>query len=209
LNADNYISTDTGLLGYNMYAYTNNSYINYLDKNGHIFFGMVLGISAIGGALLANAIYQNSKAQKEINDNQWKKTNTQNDTSFHSTLKNNANKVKNDTKNMNSAQKLGYFVNNVKTGGTYDLKNQPEWKNKTIYYNNIVMDPQDIGNYHFGYIGRALGYDIDFLTLGAGAYQVKSGTSKIGYCFSITSTCDDPRDSYFIRLGAIAYDNEN
>ena len=209
LNADNYVSTDTGLLGYNMYAYTNNSYINYLDKNGHIFFGMVLGLSAIGGALLANAIYQNSKAQKEINDYQWKKPNTPNDTSFHSTLQNNANKVKNDTKNMNPAQKLGYFVNNVKSGGTYDLKNQPEWEDKTIYYNNIVMEPQDIGNYHFGYIGRALGYDIGFLTLGAGAYQVKSGTSKIGYCFSITSTCDDPRDSYFIRLGAIAYDNEN
>lgn len=27
-------------------------------------------------------------------------------------------------------------------------------------------------------------------------------------CFT-SSICDDPRDSYYIRMGAIAYDNKN
>lgn len=50
--------------------------------------------------------------------------------------------------------------------------------------------------------------EITYLTTGAGIYQVKSRTSKLGWCFS-TSNCDDPRDTYYIRLGAIAYDNDN
>ncbi len=70
------------------------------------------------------------------------------------------------------------------------------------------MEPQDIGNYHFGYIGRAMGYDTEFLTSGAGAYQLYSGTAKISWCFT-TNNCDDPRDNYYIRLGAIAYDKNN
>lgn len=117
-------------------------------------------------------------------------------------------KVKSDTKNMNPVQKMNYFITDVKTNEKFDLKNPEEWKNTDIYYDRLIMEPQDIGNYHFGYIGRALGYDIDFLTFGAGLYQVKSGTSNLGWCFS-TNTCDDPRDTYYIRLGAIAYDRDN
>ena len=110
---------------------------------------------------------------------------------------------------MNYVEKLQYFIENVETNGKFDLKNTPEWENITIYYDEHWMESQDIGNYHFGYIGRALGYSVEFLTLGAGLYQVHSRTSKIGYCLSTYSMCDDPRDTYYIRLGAIAYDNEN
>lgn len=108
---------------------------------------------------------------------------------------------------MNPVQKLDYFVENVKTGGQYDLKNTGDWE-EDVYYDGKVMESQDLGNYHFGYIGRALGYDVEFLTFGAGLYQVKSGTSKLAYCFT-PSFCDDPRDSYYIRLGAMAYDEDN
>lgn len=63
-------------------------------------------------------------------------------------------------------------------------------------------------NFHFGYIGRALGYDINFLTTGVGIYQLYSSTSDIFSCIT-PSSCDDPRDTYYIRMGAIAYDDDN
>lgn len=46
------------------------------------------------------------------------------------------------------------------------------------------------------------------MRLGAGLYQVKSNTSTWQWCFT-NSFCDDSRDSYYINLGAIAYENDN
>ena len=54
INADGYVSTGTGLLGYNMFAYCNNNPIIYVDKTGE-GIGALLGgfIGAIGGAVSA------------------------------------------------------------------------------------------------------------------------------------------------------------
>ena len=163
--------------------------------------------------LAVNTAYQvsKSKKQKAAQENKNNKTcpvTTPKSNQFKETLKTNTIKVQKETKNMNSVQKITYFVENVRTGGIFDLKNTEEWKDVTIYYDGMTMEDQDIGNYHFGYIGRALGYDVDFLTTGAGIYQIISGTSKIGWFFT-PNFGDDPRDSYYIRMGAIAYDNEN
>lgn len=56
-------------------------------------------------------------------------------------------------------------------------------------------------------IGGALGYNINFLTFGAGEYQVVSRISKFGYYFS-SSCCYEPRDTYYIKLGAIVYNRD-
>ena len=44
INADGYVSTDTGLLGYNMFAYCNNNPVTYFDKTGKLPFivGMLI-----------------------------------------------------------------------------------------------------------------------------------------------------------------------
>lgn len=186
-----------------MYIYANNNPIIYIDPMGHaIFIGLVIGIVAVGSTAIANVVNnkkQIKKAAKEINKVQKK---------YNDLNTKLSDAVKSNTKKMNPVQKLDYFVENVKTGGNFDLKNTEEWKNTNIYYEGLLIEPQDIGNYHFGYIERAMGYNIDFLTTGAGIYQIKSGTSKLGWCFS-TSSCDDPRDTYYIKLGAIAYDRDN
>jgi len=79
------------------------------------------------------------------------------------------------------------FKDYVKTGGKWDLKSN---KN-TIYdlandgktqfsFNGNLMESQDIGNHHFGAV--ALSYWLfpseTFILKQAGAYQIKSGTSK-------------------------------
>lgn len=93
-------------------------------------------------------------------------------------------------------------------GKKYDLKLTDEWKGKTVSYDGIIMEAQDIGNFNFGYIGRALGYDTEFLTFGAGVNQELNKNRYTPWCFTL-SFCYDPMDSYYIRMGAIKYDNEN
>ncbi len=118
--------------------------------------------------------------------------------------------IKKKVEGQDSAKKLKTFVSSVKSYGEYDLKRQQEWQ-ETISYNGIVMEPQDIGNFHFGYMERAIGYDVNFLTLGAGAYQLYEHPGElITYrnCFTMFA-CDNPRDSFYIRLGAIVYNQEH
>lgn len=73
------------------------------------------------------------------------------------------------------------------------------------------MEPQDVGNFHFGYIGRAMWYDVEFLTSGAGVYQfLENLENPVTYLQCLTfSMCDDSRDTYYIRTGAIKYNQEN
>lgn len=116
--------------------------------------------------------------------------------------------LKGNTKNMNPVEKLRTFAKAVNNGSEYDLKLQPEW-NQTIMYDGIIMDPQDVGNFHYGYIGAAIGIHEDILVLGAGANQLKNHKFKtIQNCLT-PSYCDDPRDTYYIRLGIIKYNSEN
>ena len=52
LNADGLISTGTGLLGYNMYAYCNNNPVMYIDRQGKSLFA-ILALVVIGGLVLS------------------------------------------------------------------------------------------------------------------------------------------------------------
>lgn len=65
INADNYISTDSGPLGDNMYLYCNNNPISYVDSDGNsILAGMIIGIAAVGTVILLNSINRMKKAKK-------------------------------------------------------------------------------------------------------------------------------------------------
>ena len=62
---------------------------------------------------------------------------------------------------------------------------------------------------HYGYIGRAIGIPKVILYAGAGYNQYSKFKEKtVENCFTI-SFCDDPRDTIFIRMGAIKYDKEH
>lgn len=71
-----------------------------------------------------------------------------------------------------------------------------------MHYNDGLWSAEQLGNYSFGYFGAAYEYDKEFLCFGAGMYQIVSGRSDWSY---FSSYFDDPRDTYYIRMGWDAY----
>ena len=96
---------------------------------------------------------------------------------------------------------LGFFIEKVRTGGDWDLKNNIYPSRDQYMYNGMIYDGEDIGNIHFGYVGAAL-YTSGFLHFGAGVYQIFSG-SKWEYWSTLF---DEPRDSEMIEYGIKLYE---
>ena len=53
INADGYVSTGQGFIGYNMFTYCLNNPISYTDANGKLAFLAVLGVAAVVGLILS------------------------------------------------------------------------------------------------------------------------------------------------------------
>lgn len=67
INADGYISTGTGMLGHNMYAYCNNNPVMFIDPNGKLLI-LVLVVIVIVGVFLAGC---SSTHDKPYNENDF------------------------------------------------------------------------------------------------------------------------------------------
>jgi len=87
------------------------------------------------------------------------------------------------------------FASYVKSGGPWDLK---RYLTGQYIFLNMTRTGEYIGNHHFGYMGYHAGYSLTYLKIGAGFYQVFSGTSKWEW---ISSYFDDPRDQVAIEAG--------
>ncbi|WP_430408592.1 polymorphic toxin type 44 domain-containing protein [Kordia sp.] len=130
------------------------------------------------------------------------------------------------------------FRNNVKNNGKWDLKNNTE----TIFglandgetqfsFEGELFESQDIGNHHFGAVGKAANlFSEEFMLERAGVAQVAAGTSKpewqkfktvktVNYTktgrpifgekkVSAPPYGDDPRDQSFIKKGFKYYDKQ-
>jgi hypothetical protein len=95
------------------------------------------------------------------------------------------------------------FAGLVKSGGAWDLKTK---LGRTNYYyiNGYYRSGEQIGNEHYGYMGKALGYGSTTLKTVAGLYQIVSGTSDWSF---YTSYFDDPADTTAINEGINWYLN--
>jgi len=100
-----------------------------------------------------------------------------------------------------------YFYNNSKSGGSWDLKSYNEWKLSSkdwfIFFGKRLRN-DDPGNIHFGYVGSVM-FPLIILRVGAGIYQLYSGTSSVRF---VNSFFDDPRDSSMIVLGNSLYNRD-
>ena len=99
-----------------------------------------------------------------------------------------------------------YFAERVKSGGIWDYK--AYLGTKTVYYVddlNNNMTGEAIGNFHYGYVGRAV-FEASTLKSAAGMYQIISKTSSTGYW---KTYFDDPRDQAQIQKGIDKYNSEH
>ena len=102
----------------------------------------------------------------------------------------------------NAVFKLIKFFLSVKGGSETDIKLTSEWSSNWYTYENDIIRHDATGNILFGYVGKLFGYDDEFLSAGAGAYQIKEGT----WDWSFWPTYfDDPYDNKMIRKGIEYY----
>ncbi|PFZ09503.1 hypothetical protein COL63_22380 [Bacillus pseudomycoides] len=96
-----------------------------------------------------------------------------------------------------------YFIEKVRTKGPWDYK----WQYTGKYiYQGWKCTGEDLGNMHYGYIGRAGGFTRDLLKTAAGLYQIKSGTYKLEW---ISTYFDDPNDQSWINYGIQLWDDKS
>jgi Bacterial toxin 44 len=90
-----------------------------------------------------------------------------------------------------------YFASMVKSRGPWDYKHAYGTTTKYVY-NGKSITGEGLGNMHYGYVGRAAGFSSTILKAAAGAVQIYSGTSYVGW---YKSYFDDPNDQYWITYG--------
>ena len=97
------------------------------------------------------------------------------------------------------------FASKVRPGGEWDYK-QTYGATTTYIFGGMTVRGEDLGNMHYGYVGSASGFSSTLLKSAAGAVQIYSGTSYIGW---YKTYFDDPRDQTFISKGISYWENGN
>jgi Bacterial toxin 44 len=101
------------------------------------------------------------------------------------------------------AYRAGMWITLVKSGGLWDLKQRKYLGTSARYtFRGKLKNGEYIGNFHYGYMGKAVGYSDTVLKSAAGAYQIKSGTSSVKFW---KSYFDDPSDTSAIKDGISLY----
>lgn len=97
----------------------------------------------------------------------------------------------------------GMFISLVKSNGAWDLR-VPLGRTTSYSFKDTKRTGEYIGNHHYGYMGKALGYANTTLKTAAGLYQIVSGTSDWKF---FSSYFDDPADQAAIEAGITDYSN--
>jgi len=219
ISVDGFVSTGQGIVGTNMFAYCYNDPVNMVDINGcdpvptwaiRINNGTATwedyekALTANAGAWAGSARYKVDAAIAMAKGRTVDVTKK-----LDNTMRENSVEVKQYKEQHGFVKTLEYFYEQVDYGGTWDLKSQADWAldESMIYvYQDTILRFDDIGNIHYGYIGREL-FCEEILLIGGGYAQVKKWgiEATIG---NWRTFLDDPRDQWAIRYGCKLWDAE-
>ena len=181
-----------------MYVYCENNSVNRIDILGECWYDAKGNWRHDNWEYIGNYERKSAPKTKPVVDITWKLTNE---------MRKNAEELREYEKNYGLILAALYFINKVKKDGDWDLKNQSNWSfsdNFTYTFNGIALRNDDIGNIHYGYVGREL-FGIDILLIGGGAYQVKTDFPNIQWKH-FYALFDDPRDQLMVIFGSILWD---
>lgn len=67
INSDGYLTDNIGSVDYNMFSYSKNNPITYIDIDGKaVFLGLLIGIVGVGAFAIGTTMITRNKAKKEI-----------------------------------------------------------------------------------------------------------------------------------------------
>lgn len=102
------------------------------------------------------------------------------------------------------------FASKVAEGQPWDYKRYIGWNNlRTVKIDGkeYYITGEDIGNIHYGYVGRDLGFSTSTLCKAGGLVQVITSRGGSLKQFSYDSYYDDPTDQAAIKRGTSWFDN--
>lgn len=192
VNADGQFETTLNV-GLNLFAYCGNDPVNRADPSGECYY------NAQGQWCHDNWEYSGGYVRQPAPVDITDKLNT--------AMRINAATLNKYKSNENYIKTVVYFIDKVKPGGEWDFKSQDEWaldSNTTYVYNGTELRYDDIGNIHYGYVGRVI-FNSKILLVAGGVVQIYAHTSDWSYW---RTNFDDPRDQWAIQFGSAIWDAE-
>ncbi len=194
INADGYFQSGGNILDTNMSAYCRNNPITFVDPTGSCYWAAGKWThdawENLGG-------YVKQPEPKAIDITEQ----------LDEAMKENAKEIATTQIVFGYPPSTAYFAFNVAPHGDWDFKSQDSWNldpNKTYRYKNLILRFDDIGNIHYGYIGRFM-FSEDVLLKAAGVVQICTKTSDITYW---DSNFDEPRDQTMIKIGSDLFEQK-
>ena len=215
ISADSYLVSGNHINGTNMFAYCLNNPVMYVDPRGTdtsdeigFAFQTILYAAFYAGSLLylygekdafavAQEFVDSGLGFSEVFVDVTDKLNEE--------LIINALYLSQIIADLGTVAAIQFFVDNVKTGGIMDFKNNPDWnlKKYIIYiFEDNILRYDDLANINYGFIGRLL-FSEEMLLIAGGVVQIWEKTSKIDYIFP---NFDDPHDQWAISFGYHLWD---
>ena len=102
--------------------------------------------------------------------------------------------------------KYVWFYRKVRNGGDWDLKNTAyrPYRAQGVIVCGVQYSADMPGNFHYGFVGKAIDIDDAVLLRAAAEAQQRAGTSRPEFW---CTGGDDPADAGFIELGIRLYRN--
>ena len=230
MNADGYVSTGSGVLDTNMFAYCGNNSVNMVDESGKRYSKAyneairAIKVAAwMGVVILPTATSKPKKSNSNVSKSSKSNKSVKSDTKKQLQIRDVTHEINfalkpyvieaEAMKNLANAVPLykpyvyGTFGILVNHNSVWDIKRQIPWE-KTIgttfpgygvpvIYGGVIMTPEALGNYTYGYLGAAFGFSYQTL--------IDGSVGAAGLPRSIPGIENETNDWNYITMGYLNY----